>query len=333
MPHIRNIKELADLAGVSTGTVSRALADSPLISARTRERIQAIAREHAFRPNALARNLRIQRTGAIGVLVPLGHEQNQSMADPFFSTMLGHLADALARRDYDLLLSRVIPHDDGWLDRHADSGRVDGLIVIGQSDQWEVLERVAAAYRPLVVWGAHKPGQVHCAVGTDNVTGGRIATEHLIAQGCERIAFFGDPHPIEFAQRLDGCRAALAAAGMAPPQVVSTHLVADDAIPGIEQFFREAPERPHGIVCTSDVIGMCALRVAAEAGIAVPGEMRVVGFDGLSLGELTVPRLTSVRQDIAGGARLLVDLLMRRIAGDDTRPVTMTPELVVRMSS
>jgi DNA-binding LacI/PurR family transcriptional regulator len=79
---IRNIKELAELAGVSTGTVSRALAGSQLISLKTRERIQALADEHNFRPNALARNLRTQRTGAIGVLIPLGHETGQHMSDP-----------------------------------------------------------------------------------------------------------------------------------------------------------------------------------------------------------------------------------------------------------
>ena len=144
MTKIRNIKELADMAGVSTGTVSRALADSPLISVKTRTRIQALAKEHDFRPNVMARNLRIQRTGAIGVLIPLGHETGQHLSDPFFVTMLGLIADALTERGYDLLLSRVIPTDSGWLDRYVDSGRVDGVIVIGQSDQSAVLDRVAA---------------------------------------------------------------------------------------------------------------------------------------------------------------------------------------------
>jgi len=144
MGKIRNIKELADLAGVSTGTVSRALAGSELISLKTRERIQALAREHDFRPNVLARNLRIQRTQTIGVLIPLGHEAGQHMSDPFFITMLGLLADALTERGYDLLLSRVVPADDGWLARMTDSGRVDGVIVIGQSDQAGTIDRVAA---------------------------------------------------------------------------------------------------------------------------------------------------------------------------------------------
>lgn len=186
MNRVRNIKELADLAGVSAGTVSRALAGSELISLKTRERIQELARQHGFRPNIMARNLRIQRTGAIGVLIPLGHEAGQPISDPFFITMLGLLADLLTERGYDLLLSRVIPQDSGWLERVATSGRVDGLIVLGQSDQAATLDAAARNYRPLVVWGGHQPGQIHCTVGSDNRLGGQMAAGHLIARRSAR---------------------------------------------------------------------------------------------------------------------------------------------------
>jgi DNA-binding LacI/PurR family transcriptional regulator len=103
-PRIRNINDLAKLAGVSAGTVSRALSDTGLISEKTRERIKALAREHDFRPNIMARNLRIQKTGAIGVVIPLGHDPGQHISDPFFITMLGLLADELTEKGYDLVL-------------------------------------------------------------------------------------------------------------------------------------------------------------------------------------------------------------------------------------
>ena len=183
---IRTITDLARLAGVSPGTVSRALADSRLISQRTRERIQAMALDHGFTPNAMARNLRTKRTGAIGVVIPLGHEAGQHVSDPFFMTMLGHLADLLTENRYDLLLMCVVPSDHGWLGRIADSGRVDGIIVIGQSNQLPVINAVAARYRPIVAWGAQGHDVRHCTVGTDNHTGGRIAAAHLIGQGCRR---------------------------------------------------------------------------------------------------------------------------------------------------
>ncbi len=333
MTKIRNIKALAELAGVSTGTVSRALAGSELISRNTRERIQALAREHGFRPNILARNLRIQRTNTIGVLIPLGHEEGQHISDPFFITMLGLLADKLTERGYDLLLSRVIPKDDAWLERFATSGRVDGLIVIGQSDQAATLDAVAAHYRPLVVWGGHSAGQVHCSVGSDNRKGGDLAASHLIALGCQRIAFLGDPRAREIEQRLAGARDAMARAGLGEPQVVPAHLVAEAAHPDIARFLGSAAERPQGIVAASDVIAMSTLRALSELGLSAPHDIRVVGYDGLPMGENTVPQLTTISQDLLGGTEHMVDLLMRRIAGEDAPSVVMQPELVRRASA
>ncbi len=331
---VRNIADLARLAGVSAGTVSRALSGSGMISTATRERIRALAREHEFTPNALARNLRIQRTGAIGVVIPLGHEVGQHISDPFFMTMLGHLADALTERGYDLLLSRVIPTGSDWLDKIVDSGRVDGVIVIGQSDQVAVLDRVAARYRPLVVWGGAGVGQVHCSVGSDNHAGGALAAAHLVARGCRRIAFFGDARALEIAQRLEGVRAALATAGLPDALTVfPSHLTADDAGGNISAFLAQADDRPQGIVAVSDVVAMSAVNALSERGVSVPDTLRVIGYDDLPIARQTAPRLSTIRQDFAGGAAYLVDLLLRRIAGEDTASVVMTPELVVRSST
>jgi DNA-binding LacI/PurR family transcriptional regulator len=331
---VKNISDLAAIAGVSPGTVSRALSDTGLISQKTRDRIKALAREHDFRPNIMARNLRIQRTGAIGVVIPLGHETGQHISDPFFITMLGLLADELTERGYDLMLSRVIPKDGDWLDRFVDSGRVDGLIVIGQSDQSATLDRVAARYRPLVVWGGHSKGQVHCSVGSDNFAGGDMAATHLIERGCKRIAFFGDSRALEIDQRLEGCKAAMARAGITDRlSIVPAHLVAEAAHPDIAGFLNSGGARPQGIVAASDVIAMSALSVLAELGLSVPDDVRLIGYDGLALGEQTVPRLSTIKQDLTTGARNLVDLLLRRIAGEETGSVVMPPELVVRLST
>jgi DNA-binding LacI/PurR family transcriptional regulator len=331
---VRNISDLAKLAGVSPGTVSRALTDTGLISQKTRERIKLLAREHDFRPNVMARNLRIQKTGAIGVVIPLGHDTSQHISDPFFITMLGLLADALTERGYDLVLSRVIPTDGDWLDRFTDSGRVDGIIVIGQSNQFETLERAAKRYRPLVVWGGYQEGQVHCSVGSDNVRGGDLAASHLIEQGCKKIAFFGDPKALEIEQRLEGCKQAMARHGLQKGlSILPVHLVNDPDDLTIAHFLSHPKDRPDGIFTTSDVIGMSTLRALAEIGIAVPSAIKVIGYDGLAIGEQTVPRLSTVRQDLTTGAHNLVDLLLRRIAGEDTGSVVMPPELLVRMSS
>jgi DNA-binding LacI/PurR family transcriptional regulator len=331
---IKNITELARLADVSAGTVSRALADSPLISKATRERIQALAREHDFRPNIMARNLRTKRSGAIGVLIPLGHETAQHISDPFFMTLLGHLADALTERGYDLLLSRVIPADPDWLVNVTDSGRVDGVILIGQSDQSQIIDKLAARYLPIVAWGANLEGQVHCSVGTDNRKGGELATRHLIERGSRRFAFFGDPIAPEIADRLHGTRKALADAGLGDAlTIVPAHLTAETAHPVISEWLSEIEDVPDGIIAASDVIALSALRALDERGFSVPGDVRVIGYDDLPLANQTIPPLTTIRQDLVAGTAHLVDLLFRRIGGEATASVVIEPQLVVRGSS
>ena len=148
--------------------------------------------EYGFRPNQMARRLRVKETNVIGVVVPLGHEQRQHLSDPFFMAILGHLADALTESGYDIMLSRVIPNADDWLERIVESGMLDGVLIIGQSDQFQTLERVAKHYSPMVVWGSHAPGQIHCTVGVDNRMGGQLAGECLIQAGRRNLAFVGE---------------------------------------------------------------------------------------------------------------------------------------------
>lgn len=333
MLRAKNITDLAKLANVSPGTVSRALANSELISKKTREMIQALAREHDFRPNVMARNLRIKRAGAIGVLIPLGHETAQHISDPFFMSLLGHLADALTERGHDLLLSRVIPANPDWLIDVVDSGRVDGVILIGQSDQSAVIDRVAERFLPLVAWGAHLEGQTHCSVGTDNRKGGALAVQHLIERGVKRFAFLGDPIAPEIALRLEGARAALATAGLGDAlEILPAHLTAETAHPAVSQWLSDIDIVPDGIIAASDVIALSTLRALHEHGHSVPDSVRVIGYDDLPLANQTNPPLTTIRQDLVAGAAHLVDLLFRRIGGEKTASVVLEPQLIVRAS-
>lgn len=334
---IRNITELAEMAGVSPGTVSRALAGKALVNAATRERIQAIAREHGFRPNQMASRLRTRRTGLIGVVIPLGHESRQHISDPFFMTLFGHLADELTESGHDLLLSRVIPGDDEWLDRIVDGGMLDGALVIGQSDQIDVIERVAEWYRPLVVWGSMRPDYTHCTVGTDNRRGGWLAAERLVGQGKRRLAFFGDVHGPEIVDRLEGASAFLAGQPDVTLRTFATHLSSDQMGDEIKAHLEELGAGTggeiDGIVAASDMIAMSTLRLLHERGVRVPDEIAVIGFDDLPLATQTVPQLTTIRQDIAAGAKAMVEALMQRIAGNDTEPTVLEPRLVVRESA
>lgn len=327
---IRNIAELARLAGVSTGTVSRALADKSLVNKETRERIQALAREYGFRPNQMARRLRVQETKVIGIVVPLGHEQRQHLSDPFFMAILGYLADALTESGYDIMLSRVIPDAEDWLERIADSGMLDGVLLIGQSDQFAAIERVAGRYRPLVAWGSHQPGQIHCTVGVDNRRGGRLAGECLIARGCKQLAFLGDHRAIEIGERYLGLCEAAEAAGLPRPIELPTHLASDVMAEEISRHIPTIMAGIDGIAAASDLIAMHTVRALADHGVSVPGDIAVTGFDNLPLAEQTIPRLTTISQNIAEGARAMVAALFARIAGEETPPLVMDPVLIQR---
>ncbi|MBU6206959.1 MAG: substrate-binding domain-containing protein, partial [Alphaproteobacteria bacterium] len=320
-------------AGVSTGTVSRALSDGSLVNQATRERIRIIAEAHNYAPNLFARNLRTRKAGAIAVVIPLGHEREQHLSDPFFAMMLGYLADELAKRGDDLLLSRVIPSNSNWLGRYINSGRIDGIIVIGQSNQSDALDKASDHYMPLVVWGARRPHQRYCTVGSDNRLGGLLATVHLFEHGCKSLAFIGDPTPPEIEQRLEGCRAGCIAVGMsADVQVIPAHLTADLAYAAVMEFLAKG-NIPDGFVAASDVIAMAALRAFGEYGIAVPGRVKITGYDDLGFASHTSPPLTSVQQDLEQSAAHLVDLVYRRAAGEATESVVLAPKLVAREST
>lgn len=330
---VRTLADIARLAGVSAGTVSRALAGKSLVNAETRERIRAIARQHGFRPNQMASRLRSKRTGVIGVVIPLGHEKRQHISDPFFLTLVGHLADELTESGYDLMLSRAIPDGTSdWLERITGSGMVDGVIVIGQSNQVDVIEQVAASYRPLVAWGHYRSGQTHCVVGTDNEAGGRMAARHLIDAGARRLVYLGDTSGIEIAMRFRGAAQEAQAAGI-PLSHLSAGLAGEEMDPKIRAVLSEMDMGIDGIVAATDLIAMSALRTLHEIGRPVPTAVQIVGFDDLPLAAQTMPPLTTIRQEIANGARAMVERLKARIDGESTNSLVMPPQLIARGST
>jgi DNA-binding LacI/PurR family transcriptional regulator len=325
--------DVARLAGVHVSTVSRALAGSPLVERKVRERIVGIAAKHGYVVNSAARNLRTSRTQALCVVIPLAHERGQALTDPFFTDMLGHLADEITQRGYGMYLQKILPPMDDWLPRLIAARRADGIIVIGQSTEHEALERAAKTYAPLVVWGGKlEQRQGYCVVGTDNKAAARAATEHLIANGRRRILFVGDPSIPEIRLRCDGYRLALKASGGTKPHVLKAHMTADSAFRAMRELIAEG-HRFDAVFGATDVIAISAMRAIAAAGRSIPDDVAVVGFDDIPMAAHVHPSLTTVRQDIARGSALLVDLALRRLAGENTASAVMPGELVVRESS
>lgn len=325
--------DLARLANVSAGTVSRALQRPGLVKPATRERILALAKEHGFTINAAASGLRSGKTGAIGVIIPMGHDRGQHISDPFFMNLIGQLADKLSDEGYNLLLARVLPEDDDWLERMIGARLFDGAIIIGQSNQAHNLERVAKDYAPLVVWGQYDSTNSYCTVGSDNVEGGRIAAQHLLDLGKKRLTFLGDASAPEIDARLQGAKAAVDKANSGSSlTTVPVALEPDAAHEQITAWLGNGQDTD-AIIAASDVVAMSTMRALNEMGLSVPDDVAVVGYDDLPLAAHTTPPLTTVRQDIELGARQLVDLLLQRMAGESNESQLMTPELVVRQST
>jgi DNA-binding LacI/PurR family transcriptional regulator len=326
--------DIARMAGVSPSTVSRALADSPLIPAVTREHIQRLAAEQGYVVNQSARRLRQNRTMTVGVVIPVGHETDQPISDPFFLELFGRVADEISKRNYDVLLTRLAAPTPGWLLRHIQSQRADGYIIVGQSDQHAALNEAARGFLPMVVWGAHLPEQAYCSVGSDNVGGGRAAVDHLVKAGRRRIAFLGAAPLPEVEMRLQGYRSGLSRAGLDadPNLILPAHFTGETAYAAIQDLV-DRKIALDAVFAASDVIALSALRALSDCGLAVPGDVAVVGFDGLELAAHSHPHLTTVRQDLRRGASTLVEFLFRRLAGEETPSATLPVELIRRESS
>lgn len=320
---------LAELAGVSVSTVSRALAGNPLIAEATRKHILDLATSRGFAPNQAARSLRSRRTDTVGVILPLGHQADQQLTDPFFMLMIGHLADAIAERGYDMLLRRVVPTSSDWLDRLIAARRTDGLIILGQSNQHDVLNASADHYAPLVVWGAHLPDSHYVVIGSNNREGGRLAARHLIDQGRRRLLFLGNPEAPEFALRQDGFR-----------EICNQHrdvrlsCAKIDLVP--ETVRRQLPEllSKHedvdGIFAASDVIAMITIAVLEQSGASIPSQVGVIGYDNIPMAAFGNKSLTTIDQQLVMGADLLVQTLQQSMAGEPTCSHVIRPELLIR---
>lgn len=326
--------DLARIAGVSESTVSRALADHPVVATATRTRIKALASELGYRINPIARNLRAGRSGVIAVVVPLQHDRDGHLTDPFMMSMLAYLADELTSRGYSMLLSKVVQDSPTWLEAALSQSVAEGVVLVGQSHQHEVINAAAGRGSPVVAWGAAMPGQAYPCVGSDNRRGGLLATRHLVRHGRRRIAFLGDERLPEMAQRYAGYREALDAAGID----FDTRLLLRTPFAGDEAYraFRGllAQNIPlDGVVAASDVIAISAIRALNDRGIRVPQDVSVVGYDDVPLAQYTHPALTTVRQDLKRGAELLTLALIERLHGGDPRPAPIEPSLVIRESA
>ncbi len=327
-----SMSDIAKAAGVSESTVSRALANNKLIAEKTRQRVQEIARAMNYKINESARNLRLQRSHTVSVVINAQKDSGQSFSDPFMIDMIGSIADELSRHNYDLLFSSSIVDEDDWHNYLMGSRRADGVIVIGQGTDDTPLRELQKLGDPIVAWGNKQADTPYCTVGSNNFDSGKVATQHLIDLGRKDIVFLGDiAHP-EINARFQGYVEALERASLRAHEHPSTAFSISSGYQRVMELLDSGKPGFDAIFAASDSIAMGAIKALQESGYRVPEEVSVVGFDDIPTASIFTPPLTTVRQQIHTGGEALVSRVMALINGDKAPSILLPTELVVRAS-
>jgi len=330
-------RDIAELAGVSQATVSRALRDSPLVRADTRERIQKIARELNYFVNRNAAGLRTHESKTLALLLFDESDGTDKKMNLFFLAMLDNITRSAAKLGYDVLVSLQQLTDD-WHIEYQASHRADGLILLGYgdyADYREKLNALAAANTRFIIWGPIVRDQPGHSFGCDNESGGYQATRHLLEIGRRSIAYIGHraTYSPEHAARYEGYSRALREAGLEPNDKLA--VPADNSQElgySAVQKLLDSGESFDAIFAVTDLIAIGAMRALADKGIDVPGDVSVVGFDDMPLAAHVSPALTTVQQNAQMGSEGLVEGIVGLIKGQPVESRLMAPRLVIRES-
>jgi LacI family transcriptional regulator len=321
------IKDVAELASVSVATVSRVLNGDPNVDEELRDRVRAAVAQLGYRPNRLARNLRMQQMEAIGIVVP-------DIENPHFAEMVRIIEATVLPRGYRVLVCNTDEDGDrqaACLRMLADE-RVSG-IVLSASDPAGSIEHLRDVGIPVVSIDRELKNAETDTVVADNVPAVRDATQRLINAGHRRIAFIGGRNEVETgSERQEGYLAAIEAAGL-EPVLAAGGFRRDVAQTAVTALLRSA-DPVSALVVANNLMALGALAAIHECRLRVPDDIAVISVDNPPWAELLAPPLTVLAQPIKTMATRAVDLLTRRIAGEqfavarDVYPL----ELIVRGS-
>jgi LacI family transcriptional regulator len=329
------VKDVAARAGVSLGTVSNVLNRPDRVSSSTRLRVEQAMAELGFVRNESARQLRAGRSSTIAYVM-------LDATNPFFTDVAQGIEDAAAPHDLSVYLCNSDNRPDrelAYLTR-LEQQRVQGVLVTPIDPSDPSLDAVASRGTPLVLVDRVRESVTRCSVAVDDVHGGRLAVEHLLDRGHERITFVGGPMSLgQVRDRLAGARSAMAAADRDPDDLLVTATAALTVAGG-----RGAGERLHGMprrtrptaaFCANDLLALGLLQQSVASGVRVPEDLAIVGYDDIDFAGAAAVPLTSVRQPRRELGRTAAELLVEE-ATDPThehRQVIFTPELVARTST
>jgi LacI family transcriptional regulator len=326
------MRDIAEDLNVSIVTVSKVLRSKGNISAATRRRVLRRAKQLNYQTNWVARSLVTRRTFTIGLLLP-------DFTHPFFAEIAKAIAETIRPRGYHAVIAYF--EEDPELERNEAESllarQVDGLIVASAQSGPDWFAGVRARKVPVVLIDRQVAGVRASFVGVNNEALGRLATQHLITQGCRRIAHLRGPGNGIAAARLSGYRSTLRAHKLRPPGrfVVDASFGDQSGYEAMTQLLRTHPA-PDGIFCYNDPVAIGAMRAIAEAGLRIPVDIAVVGAGNVHYSDVLAVPLTTVDQDTCATGRRAAELLLGHIEAERSvapRKVWIEPKLVVRESS
>ena len=327
------IRDVARRAGVSTSTVSRVLNDTCPVHEEKRRLVLDASRALGYSPNPLARSLLGKETGGLGVLLPF-------VGAEFFSEFLTGLDAAAQENGFFLMVSTSHRHADEFdAAMQAMDKRVDGMVIMAPEWSSEDAEFISKTKGPVVFVNTNVEHHPFDVINFDNYGGAYALTQHLLGLGHRRVALIRGPVNAHDAQeRMRGYRAAMAEAGLTDTARLEFQgeYTREGGYAAARVLLRATP-RPTAIVAANDYCAIGVMRALHEAGIAMPDEMAVAGFDGIASTQYTLPPLTSVhvpmREIGYRAVRRLVDRLAAEEGGEEPYREVTPVELVVRMST
>ena len=326
------IEEVAAVAGVSRSTVSRVVNGSTAVSPAALAAVQHAIAELNYVPNRAARSLASRATHAIALVVP--EDTYRVFGDPFFASIVSGINARVSQSDYVLNLIIASSDPGGKTAQYVRSGAVDGAIVVSHHTADTFIDRIAALV-PVVYGG--RPVRTRAGdyyVDVDNVAGARDGTAHLIARGRSRIGSIeGPPSMPAGVDRSAGYREALAEAGLEPGPLAVGDFTAESGAEAMREILATG-EPFDALFVASDLMARGAIDVLVAAGIRVPDDVSVVGFDDSWVAIKSSPQLTTVRQPSFAQGERMADVLLELLAGRAPAEVTILPtELVLRDSA
>ena len=328
-----NLEDIARLAGVSKSTVSRVVNNHPHVSARTRTRVMRVITEQQFRPNSAARALVTQQTRVLSVVIPQPY--GEAFNDPFFLLILQSVSRAAAEQDYAIMLwiGGYEQHEERFGERILKNAFFDGLLIMSADDRDPILAKLGGAGFPFVQVGPPQFEGAHF-VDVDNRRGAYTAGKYLASLGYRRIGVIAGPlDKGEARARLIGCLDGLAECGVSPlPEWISEGNF--DEPSGYRAMRRLLRFDLQAVFVSNDSMAAGALRALEEAGIRVPDQMALVGFDDLPFAATLRPPLTTVHQPITEMGETAARMLIALVEGASAEPrqVILPTHLVIRES-